>query len=106
MPAGRRTTPNAPPEDEKRPGRGAPASPQGEEYVSGREFTVGLIGNREPIVIGASNVNNTDDSGDLGAITTSLGFDGTIDEVAVFDGELDAQQVQQLVQFGAAGVVQ
>ena len=56
--------------------------------------TGGLLGNREPIVIGASNANNNDDSGDLAAIRTSNGFKGII------DGEYDSLPEQAFYMVG------
>jgi hypothetical protein len=69
-------------------------------------FAGGLLGNREPVVIGASSERNRDESGDLGAIRTSNGFRGSIDEVAILDAALDASQVAQLIEFGPVGVVE
>jgi len=74
--------------------------------VAHNAFEGGLIGNREPIVIGASNRTNTNDSGNLGAIGTSLPLAGRIDEVSFFGSRLDATQVAQLIEFGPVGVVE
>jgi hypothetical protein len=40
------------------------------------------------------------------AISTAAGFSGRLDEVAIFDTAMTAPQLQQLIEFGAIGVVQ
>jgi hypothetical protein len=66
-------------------------------YVNGDEvdsdtYTGGLLGNQEPLVIGASSAR----SGNLIAIPTEKEFEGLIDEVAFFNRALSQEEIQML----------
>ena len=64
-------------------------------------FTGGLAGNREAIVIGASNHTNRNGGTDPASQTIVNAFDGRIDEVALFGRALDRQQIASLMATGA-----
>jgi VCBS repeat-containing protein len=74
------------------------------KLVGENGYRGGLIGNREPIVIGASVRTNRFDNGDLSRLHITRAFDGRIDEVALLGVALDAAQVAQLRSAGALGV--
>jgi hypothetical protein len=74
--------------------------------VGERNYTGGLGGNREAIVMGGSNRENKDDSGDPSRLRITQSFDGRIDEVAIFGEALEANQIQQLISNGPLGVLQ
>jgi hypothetical protein len=73
--------------------------------VGSNGYTGGLAGNREAIVIGASNETNRNTSGNLSKLRITEPFDGKIDEVAFFGVALTPQQIAQTKQRGALGVV-
>jgi hypothetical protein len=75
------------------------------ELVGTNPYAGGLIGNREPIVIGGTNWANRDDSGDLSKLRISHPFNGRIDEVAIYGQALTEQQIRQLITAGPLGVV-
>ena len=64
--------------------------------VGENTFTGGLINNHEAIVIGGSNSENTDDSGDLSDLDISQPFDGHIDEVGFFGRALSGTEIRRL----------
>jgi hypothetical protein len=66
--------------------------------VGSNNYSGGLIGNKEPIVIGGSNWANQNDSGDLSKLGISQPFNGYIDEVAFYDKVLGGDQVKRLMQ--------
>jgi Ca2+-binding RTX toxin-like protein len=72
------------------------------ELVGENGYTGGLIGNREPLVIGASIKSNKDDSGDLSELDISVPFDGFIDEVALFGVALNEEQIDEMRVKGVA----
>jgi hypothetical protein len=74
------------------------------ELVGVNAYTGGLAGNREPIVIGATNWANKNDSGNLRKQKISHPFHGRIDEIAIFGQALTAQQIRQLMVSGAMAV--
>jgi hypothetical protein len=73
--------------------------------VSSNSYTGGLVGNRQPIVIGGSNSENRNDSGDLSEIRITDPFDGNIDEVSFYGTALSAEQIAQSRFRGAMGIV-
>lgn len=75
------------------------------QLVGENQFTGGLIGNKEPIVIGGSIRTNRNDSGNLSKLKISQPFDGHIDEVAFFGEALSTEQIQQLLKNGPLGVM-
>ena len=74
------------------------------ELVGINAYAGGLIGNREPIVIGGTNWENRNDSGDLAKQKISHPFNGYIDEVAIFGQALTAQHILQLMAAGPMAV--
>jgi Ca2+-binding RTX toxin-like protein len=73
--------------------------------VGSNAYTGGLAGNRQPIVIGGSNEQNSDNSGRLSRLRITEPFDGRIDEVAFYGQALTAEQIAQTRQRSALGVV-
>jgi VCBS repeat-containing protein len=73
--------------------------------VGSNAYNGGLTGNREAIVIGGSNEQNRDTSGNLSRLKITEPFDGLIDEVAFYGQALTAQQIAQTRQRGALGVI-
>ncbi|MEJ2122573.1 MAG: LamG domain-containing protein [Alphaproteobacteria bacterium] len=73
--------------------------------VGSNAYTGGLVGNREAIVIGGSNDDNTNHSGDLSRLRISDPFDGMIDEVAVYGVALTPAQIAQTRERGPLGVI-
>ncbi|WP_210178256.1 LamG-like jellyroll fold domain-containing protein [Methylosinus sp. R-45379] len=71
--------------------------------VGENSYTGGLQGNHEAIVIGASNADNRNTSGNLSKLTISDPFSGHIDEVSVYGRQLSDQQVMDAMQKGARG---
>ena len=74
------------------------------ELAGANAYTGGLMGNREPIVIGGTNWGNKKGSGDLRKQKISHPFNGNIDEVAIFGQALTAQQILQLMVAGPMAV--
>jgi hypothetical protein len=74
------------------------------ELAGVNAYTGGLIGNREPLVIGGTNWANRKDSEDLRKQKISNPFNGRIDEVAIFAQALTIQQVRQSMVAGPTGV--
>jgi hypothetical protein len=74
------------------------------EPAGENDFSGGLAGNAEPIVIGGSLMWNDTDGSDLSELKVRDSFDGRIDEVAVFGEALDADQVRQLIAGGPTSV--
>jgi len=73
--------------------------------VGANAYAGGLVGNREAIVIGASNDDNRNRSGDLSRLRITAPFDGYIDEVAFYGVALTPEQIAQTRQRGALGVI-
>jgi hypothetical protein len=73
--------------------------------VGANAYTGGLAGNREPIVIGGSNDDNVNHSGDLSRLRITKPFDGYIDEVSFYGVALTPEQIAQTRQRGAMGVI-
>jgi ELWxxDGT repeat protein/VCBS repeat-containing protein len=71
--------------------------------VGANGYTGGLVGNREPIVIGGSNDDNR--KSELSRLRITKPFDGHIDEVAFYGEALTAEQIVQTRQRGAMGVI-
>jgi Ca2+-binding RTX toxin-like protein len=74
------------------------------ELVGQNSYTGGLVGNREPIVIGGSLMWNRYDGEDLRKLRVREPFDGYIDEVAIFGRALDGTQIRQLMVEGSPNV--
>jgi hypothetical protein len=75
------------------------------ELVGTNAYTGGLIGNREPLVIGGTNWANWNDSGDLSKLKIINPFNGHIDEVAIFAQALTENQIEQLILAGPMAVL-
>jgi hypothetical protein len=73
--------------------------------VGANAYAGGLAGNREAIVIGGSNAENCDVSGDLSKLKITEPFDGHIDEVAFYGVALAPEQIAQTKARGALGVI-
>jgi hypothetical protein len=74
------------------------------ERVGENDFSGGILGNREPIVIGGSLKWNTRDTGDRSKLHIRQPFNGYIDEVAFFGRALDADQIKQLMTEGPLSI--
>jgi len=64
--------------------------------VGQNDYRGGLLGNHQPIVVGASVRANRHDGDDLSRLQITRAFDGRIDEVALLGVTLDAAQIAQL----------
>jgi Ca2+-binding RTX toxin-like protein len=73
--------------------------------VGANAYTGGLLGNTQPIVIGASSERNKYAGSDLGRLQVRDAFDGNIDEVAFYGTALSAAEIAQTRQKGAMAVV-
>jgi hypothetical protein len=72
--------------------------------VGANGYTGGLVGNREPIVIGGSNATHRNGTSDLSKLKISDPFEGWIDEVAFYGTVLDAEEIAQTRERGAMAV--
>jgi hypothetical protein len=70
--------------------------------VGSNGYTGGLVGNKQPIVIGGSNQTNTNDT--LSKLKITDPFDGWIDEVAFYGTALSAAEIAQTKSLGAMAV--
>ncbi|MEQ9123268.1 MAG: LamG domain-containing protein, partial [Alphaproteobacteria bacterium] len=74
------------------------------EAVGHDDFTGGLLGNEEALVIGGSNAWNYDGSVDLANLKITDSFEGRVDEVAIFGEALAPEQVRAIAAGGPAEV--
>jgi VCBS repeat-containing protein len=72
--------------------------------VGANAYTGGLVGNREPIVIGGSNAENRRDDAELARLKITDAFDGWIDEVAFFGKALGVAEIAQTRERGPMAV--
>jgi len=72
--------------------------------VGSNSYTGGLVGNKQPIVLGGSTATNRNDSGDLSRLKTVDAFNGWIDEVAVYGTALSSSEIAQTRARGAMAV--
>ena len=78
----------------------------GDTVAFDASVTDGLLSNREPLLFGATNFQNTADPSDLANMNVAGPFLGAIDEVAFFRNALNESQVEELIKFGPVGVVE